>query len=522
MANGVETTLLEQLRAMQAQKAAFDSEAKRLVDQCLPEHAESHNGKEKSGEDVDMMDAPGEPEVPTAANLAVSATSQPTAASSTTSNGHGASQKSLCRPCFNNLITLIHNTYATPSLPSASFKQALWYAGSEQDTFLTELDRILDDVRNLRAPLQNVDNWIAAQKQVWLHNQLQAAAALQALGNTPAAEGEVKGKTDLQTLLADLSGDLSGLLGAVADKAGGDKDRVLSDAKAAVKKLLMQQQQAQSAGGGEQGVVYRDSLFPSGVPDLPEARAIEKKMLDGEVGLDQGLSEVLRDIVGDDNEDGRAAKIDKHRKRLAELRRAKAAHEAQKLKKMKQVDVPYFLSDEASCATCSKACDPQKSPFCNICFLEVDYCLRENQTVWCSNACMRKTYTKHFADNHPCKAGDRCTRARQDSDSMRQDPRYCFCRECVLSFSKSTVYCSDRCAGRDFQSHRETVHLPKRRMHGDFHDDQDELSYSSFAKKDYTAADISRHVMTMEEAFTSCQKKHPDWDMTETKVQMNL
>ena len=401
MANGVETTLLEQLRAMQAQKTAFDSEAKRLVGRCLSEHAGSATGGETkangnsgsetkdNGEDVDMLDAPGELEASTSAKATAAAPSRPPSATQPppstdeTCNDNDAEQsRFLCRPCFNDLTSLIHNTYAAPSSAIPS-KKTFWYADKQQDTFLSKLDRILDDVRDLRTPLQHVDEWIATQKRVWLHNQLQAAAALQALGNT-----SVEGKSAFQTLLADPNGDLSRLLGAVADKAGEDKERILSDAKAAVKKLLQQTPNA----GSEQGVVYRDNLFPSGVPDLPEARAIEKKMLDGKVGLDQGLSEVLRDIVGDDDDDSRAAKIEKHRKRLAELRRAKAAHEAQKLKKMTQTDVPYFLQDEATCATCSKACDPQKSPFCNICFLEVDYCLRENQTVWCSNACMKRNY----------------------------------------------------------------------------------------------------------------------------------
>lgn len=92
----------------------------------------------------------------------------------------------------------------------------------------------------------------------------------------------------------------------------------------------------------------------------------------------------------------------------------------------------------------------------------------------------------------------------------------------MLSFSISTVYCSDRCAGRDFQRHREKVHLPNREMRADSRDDRDDLSYSSTRKVAYTAADIAKHLLSLDEALASCQKKHPDWDLTKTKVKLTL
>lgn len=128
-----------------------------------------------------------------------------------------------------------------------------------------------------------------------------------------------------------------------------------------------------------------------------------------------------------------------------------------------------------------------------------------------------------MASSHPCNAGKNCARAKTDSDSTaRQEPRYYFCRECVLSFSIGTVYCSERCAGRDFQNHREKVHLPNRQMRADTHDDANELSYADKDKAVYTAAKISKHVLPLEEALASVQKKHPDWNLTKTKVKMTL
>ncbi|CAK7226655.1 hypothetical protein SCUCBS95973_006272, partial [Sporothrix curviconia] len=129
---------------------------------------------------------------------------------------------------------------------------------------------------------------------------------------------------------------------------------------------------------------------------------------------------------------------------------------------------------------------------------------------------------RHLAANHACAAGDRCCRAKPEADVARDEPRYYFCRECVLSFSISTVYCNDRCAARDFRRHREKVHLPNREIRAEQRDDTSDLVYSSFNKASYRAADIAKHLLSIRDALGSCQKKHPDWDLAETKVKITL
>lgn len=496
MTDSFESNILRLLQAMQEQKTTFTAEAKRIADRCHAEHGDSKK-KATNGEDVEMTDAP---------------------ASSTTPSS-SSSKCYFCRPCYNDFLTLIHQTYASPAQPQ-------WYA-SQQTSFVAELDSLLDDVRHLKTPLTTVDDWIARQKQTWLRSQLQDAVAVQTLAKSLAAGDD---QAALEAKLSDPAVQLADLLGAVSAQAGGQvegqvkRERVVADVQTAFQKLRQP-----TTADAEKNTIYRDNLFPGGVvSDLPAVRAIESRILQGSIGLDQGLADMLRDIYGGEDDDARAAQVEKHQKRLAELKRAKAAHEAQKLKKMKPVDVPYFLQDDTPCATCAKMSDPQKSPFCEVCFLEVDYCLRENQTVWCSTTCMKRDYAAHLAANHACAAGDRCARkldSTKESSSKtdgRQEPRYYFCRECVLSFSIGTVYCNDRCAGRDFQRHREKVHLPNREMRADSRDDRGDLSYSSARKVAYTAADIAKHVLSLDEALASCQKKHPDWDLTTTKVKVAL
>ncbi|CAK7200829.1 hypothetical protein SEUCBS139899_003528 [Sporothrix eucalyptigena] len=503
MTDSFESNILRLLQAMQEQKATFATESRKIIDRCHAEHSTSRTTKGNDakkvpqGEDVEMADA--------GANGADEVAGS-TKANGTT-NGTTKSEDFFCRPCYNEFLAMVHQIYASPAQPQ-------WYA-TQQTTFLDELDGLLDEVRRLRAPLSSVDEWIKMRTQAWLRSQLQDAVALQTLADKLDVD-----KDEFRAHMADPKLAVPELLREVVDRASslanGERERVVADVDTAAKKLQM------ISDTNEKNAIFLSNLFPTGVPDVPAVRAVERKLQDGTVGLDEGLGEVIRDVYGGDDEDARAAKTEKHRKRIAEMRRAKAAHEAQKLKKMKPVDVPYFLQDDTPCVTCGKASDPQKSPFCIVCFLEVDYCLRENQTVWCSTTCMKQDYARHVAASHSCAAGDRCCRSKPEADTARQEPRYYFCRECVLSFSIGTVYCNDRCASRDFQRHREKVHLPNREMRADSRDDRGDLSYSSYAKVDYTAADINKHLLSIREALSSCQKKHPDWDLTETKVRVTL
>ncbi|CAK7237274.1 hypothetical protein SCUCBS95973_009906, partial [Sporothrix curviconia] len=373
MTDSFESNLLRLLQAMQEQNTTFATESKKIADRCKAEHGTSTaigSGAKAAtqGEDAEMKDS------------AAQSTGRKSAATAQ-ANGATTTNSTICRPCYNNFLTLVYQTYAAPARPQ-------WY-GSQGKAFLAGLGRRLDDVRALRAPLASIDEWITARFHAWLRSQLQDAVALQTLADKLGVD-----KDEFRAHMADPAVAVPELLREVVDRAsslasGGEQAaaaRVVADVEAAAKKLQA------TPSTSEKSAIFLGSLFPDGVPDLPAVRAVERKLREGTVGLDEGLGEVIRDVYGGEDEDARAAKTEKHRKRLAEMRRAKAAHEAQKLKKMKPVDVPYFLQDDTPCATCGKVSDPQKSPFCMVCFLEVDYCLRENQTVWCSTTCMKEDY----------------------------------------------------------------------------------------------------------------------------------
>ncbi|EFX03040.1 hypothetical protein CMQ_2969 [Grosmannia clavigera kw1407] len=559
MADGREEDLLDLLQAMQAQQTALATNTKQLLERCRAEHAGS------AGRNADVDAAATEKTAGPSEDVAMGGMADAT--ENRRQPGPGSEDEkqsrpqpppqrlpSLCRGCYDVLLTLVHDAYATPS-------HTQWYA-ADKDAFAAELDRRLDDVRHLRdgATLARVEDWIDSQRHAWLRRRLRDAVGIRALDEAVDGSSSSSNKTrlQLQTRLASPATDLSQLLRELLDRRNGrktddvaafvDLDTALGsarkEAETAIRKLQLESSTS-SASAAARGAILRDILFaPGTTPTGSAAQKLERALLDGSVGLEQGLREAVRTtntgsaaIAGSVVTNAAVtAKIEKHRKRLAELRRAKAAHEAQKMKRLRPPEMPYFLEGDSPCATCSRTTIPQQSPFCIVCFLEVDYCLRENHTVWCSPSCMAKTYIKHFAADHPCAAGGRCCRTTTttSSASRQQHSGHYFCRECVLSFSINTFYCTELCAGRDFQHHRETVHLPKREMRADLYDDRADLSYgphggsnvvaaddrTSRPSDEYTAANIAKHVLSMDEAFASCQKKHPDWQLAETKVEI--
>ncbi|OAA61930.1 hypothetical protein SPI_04789 [Niveomyces insectorum RCEF 264] len=520
MAEGTDSSsLLGALQAMQAQQARLAAEVKQIIARDGPDHAQD-------------TDAAGSVQTKTTdATETRNGTAAPPRAAVASADDHPMTDaadkiaKGLSRRCYDDILTLVHDTFAA----STSQQQELGFAS--RPTFLAELDAVLADVRSLRAPLSRIDDWLAAQKRAWLLDQLRDDVGVTALGAAHSgSRAAFRGQ-----LTAAAFGD-GATTATTATDAAKLLRTLLSDGDSAEASDLVQRLKT-AATATERGSVYRDVVFPHGVPDVPAAQALAKRLAEGRVGLAQGLKEAVRELGGLDNDgDGddtnssnnsnnNTAQIEKHRKRLAELRRAKAAHEAQKLKKMKPVEVPYFLQEDTPCAACGRAADPQTSLFCTVCFLEVDSCLRADPTLWCSRACMAAAYPQHAATAHPCAAGDRCARARPEQGLARQEPRYCFCRECMRSFGIGTFYCTDRCAGRDFQRHREAVHLPHRALRADEHDDRADLSYSGRpggTATSYTAADLAKHVLPVPEAFAGCQTKHPDWALKETPVAVVL
>lgn len=82
------------------------------------------------------------------------------------------------------------------------------------------------------------------------------------------------------------------------------------------------------------------------------------------------------------------------------------------------------------------------------------------------------------------------------------------CRECVGSLETPSVFCSARCAGINFQAHREQVHLPLRKKLGSVVDDSNKLVYDDEAQSKYHAADIMEYLVPLAEALRAFEKNN--------------
>lgn len=77
------------------------------------------------------------------------------------------------------------------------------------------------------------------------------------------------------------------------------------------------------------------------------------------------------------------------------------------------------------------------------------------------------------------------------------------CKECLEHTKHEAMYCSERCAGHDFQQHRDTVHLPFRQTQGrDIKEDWGNIVYENpLTQERYRPDNINRFIWTTQEAM---------------------
>lgn len=102
------------------------------------------------------------------------------------------------------------------------------------------------------------------------------------------------------------------------------------------------------------------------------------------------LGQVIDRILDDRKEaTGAHAKIGQVKKRLEDLKRARAAYELQKTKKasISEHKVPEELYNLPACHNCGQMPKTRDFLTCPICMILVQKGVRERQTVWCSSEC---------------------------------------------------------------------------------------------------------------------------------------
>ncbi|KAF4124551.1 hypothetical protein GMORB2_5217 [Geosmithia morbida] len=188
-------------------------------------------------------------------------------------------------------------------------------------------------------------------------------------------------------------------------------------------------------------------------------------------GVDITIEAVVDRIIAANREDRSSqAQRDAHQKRLDELRRARTAFEQNRVRsrgpQQKEDVVDHAYRSLPNCDVCDKPVDPERVVACPLCQMVLHIGGSRKLTVYCSDGCLGKGFDTHMAQTHDCIGSSDCAQMvvdedvvmRDDGDDQQDDSADpVACNEC-LDQKRMAVFCSRRCAERNFTSHRHSQH----------------------------------------------------------------
>ncbi|KAK4043817.1 hypothetical protein C8A01DRAFT_12690 [Parachaetomium inaequale] len=416
---------------------------------------------------------------------------------------HGDSKPLVSHPqYYEALLEALRARYLNPAstttTPSAGWggpQQQEWF--TSRPAFLSALNLLIDSAKEYQVSPQAVDDRVREERSRWYAERVRASL-LRLMVEDPSGRGAVFEK------LEDLS----------STTAGGDPVALAREVAEILSKGLLAPEQGAEGGslpdklaaaGDEAGKaeVLREAFFRTEDGAVPEDHQKYLDML-----LHQGLPmEQVVDRILEERQTATGAReqTDKLKQRLDELRRARAAHEAQKTRKaqrresLAQQKVPDDLYELPACAVCGAAPPTEDYFACSICTILAGAGAREKQTVFCSEKCEQQGHAPHAAETHTCSSGLSCIQRRHhhqrsttttttttkqstEDTAMADAPSLPipspssppspspfpatdihFCTECLTSLKQPTTWCSLACADANFAAHREGVHLPAAR-----------------------------------------------------------
>ncbi|KAK3393127.1 hypothetical protein B0H63DRAFT_11044 [Podospora didyma] len=411
-----------------------------------------------------------------------------------------------CPDCFEKLLEAVRSRYLN-SAPASSGDQQEWF--SSRRAFLQELDTMFADAKEYQLDPRAIDDRIQEERSRWYAENVRASL-LRLMVEDPAGREVVFEKLEDPPIdLAGLAKEISEILTKGLASQGGESGEADIPAR-----LLA------ATDPSRRIEILRSAFFRNGgdgehADEVPEDHQKYFDMLRDHSSMEQVVERVLeeRQVAA-----GARERTGDLNRRLDELRRARAAHELEKSRKLKNREsyaeqrIPNELYDLPPCAVCGE--EPSTKDFycCPICAIFVWREIQHQPTVFCSRECEEEGHSSH-SETHTCASGDECVQLQpQDEDERMQEDieqnsnpnpskpnnEIQFCRECTSPLKIPTMWCSVRCADANFQRHRETVHMPARKRLGYVVTDRDRLDYSSSGGPDsetrYHAKNISDHL----------------------------
>ncbi|KAK3331050.1 hypothetical protein B0H66DRAFT_86454 [Apodospora peruviana] len=420
---------------------------------------------------------------------------------------HGDKPVVECPECYEKVLEATRSRYRRSSTAHQE-----WF--TTRRVFLQELDAMFADAKEYQLDPSKIDARVREERSRWYAENVRASL-LRLMVEDPAGREAVFEKleeppSDLAGLPKDITDILSkGLHPAVGVADVPDRLAAAKDSDSRVRLL-------------------KEAFFGNGDDEanLPEDHQKYFEMLKHGLSMEQVVDRILEDRQASI---GAREQTEKLKRRLKELNAARAAHELQKSRKARNKAsfadqrVPEELYNIPPCAVCREVPNPQEFLCCQICAVLVGRGVQDQQHVYCTPECEGKGHSTH-ADTHTCASGDDCIELQYEDDTMENDgmpsnsgDKTNFCVECLSSFKLPTQWCSLACAGKDFQHHREAVHLPWRKKLGLDGEVADRLSYDSVAEGDsttestarrYHAKDIAAETISLQMLVTEWEEKN--------------
>jgi hypothetical protein len=319
---------------------------------------------------------------------------------------HGKGHAVECSDCWTRLLNRLRDRYLNSPIKE-------WFSGRR--AFLQELDDLFTKARPYEVDFKAIEQRIADEKKEWYRDKVRN------LGLHSATKSPTEART-LQHKLNDREIPTEQLASEVRECLGVDVQLHEEVFNAFRKQVTATQTPSVRAHA------YIDALFQ---PERDPAGAARSQKYIDMIADGKPVAEVISAMVRDrQSSKGELDQKQKLRKKLEELRRAKAAHELTKAKRdqARQEKARAAMTPDAAdglppCSVCNKAVDAQKFLACPLCQLLADHHKALSEpTLFCSETCHGEGYVSFLSRNMQLNADHilHRTRMRRHHTSVRQ------------------------------------------------------------------------------------------------------
>ncbi|ROT34673.1 hypothetical protein SODALDRAFT_329534 [Sodiomyces alkalinus F11] len=395
---------------------------------------------------------------------------------------------------YDEVVDVLRRRYKDPHTDE-------WFAGNAG--FQEDLDSLFTKLKAREADLAEIETRITDEKEKWYRRALRASLLWGLAERSIGRSALTAILDDSEKPWDDVSQAVRGALPTV-DEAAPTADDVLAKLEG-----LGREEDREQRGEVLAELFLRDAT-KSNVDGDDHNHGIPASCIPAAEALRHGaaLDNVMADLEAKRSEAaGRKSVAEKHRRKLAELRRAQAAHlQAKSLKAQKRErkqKAPQV--EDAVYESVPEGVSLEDVRACALCQVFAGLGVGKGRKVYESGADCETQHEEHVRMDHSCAAGRECVQlSDEDVDMMgSENSGVVICRECAEDLDRATTYCSGRCARRDFQRHREDVHVPGRRKLSkrEVEVDTKDLVFEDEEKTRYHVEDVSKYVWKLDAAL---------------------